>query len=205
MNHDPGVQAAARRGHAVSDGCRHRACRRTGRQPRGACPMSCRSPLRFRSAARLHAKRPRARSRTAIVEFYEVTKIYPTPKGPLTVVESFNLLMNKGEFISLIGHSGCGKSTVLSMAAGLNDISGGGIVLDGKEVDGRRPGSRPWSSSRPVAVPMADRARERDARRRPGVSACEPAPSATTSSNTTCRASAWPTRWTSRRPNCPTA
>ncbi len=68
------------------------------------------------------------------VEFYEVKKVYSTPKGPLTVVDGFNLLMNKGEFVSLIGHSGCGKSTVLSMVAGLNDISGGGIVLDGKEV-----------------------------------------------------------------------
>jgi nitrate/nitrite transport system ATP-binding protein len=68
------------------------------------------------------------------VEFYEVKKSYPTPKGPLTVVDGFNLLMEKGEFISLIGHSGCGKSTVLSMVAGLSEISGGGIVLDGKEV-----------------------------------------------------------------------
>jgi nitrate/nitrite transport system ATP-binding protein len=68
------------------------------------------------------------------VEFYEVRKVYPTPKGPLTVVDGFDLLMRKGEFVSLIGHSGCGKSTVLSMVAGLNDISGGGIVLDGKEV-----------------------------------------------------------------------
>jgi nitrate/nitrite transport system ATP-binding protein len=68
------------------------------------------------------------------VEFYDVRKIYPTPKGPLTVVDGFNLLMRKGEFVSLIGHSGCGKSTVLSMVAGLNELSGGGIVLDGKEV-----------------------------------------------------------------------
>lgn len=68
------------------------------------------------------------------VEFSKLTKIYPTPKGPLTVVEDFDLKIRKGEFISLIGHSGCGKSTVLSMVAGLNDISGGGIVLDGKEV-----------------------------------------------------------------------
>ena len=68
------------------------------------------------------------------VEFYDVTKIYPTPKGPLTVVDKFSLNMRKGEFISLIGHSGCGKSTVLSMVAGLNDISGGSVVLDGREV-----------------------------------------------------------------------
>jgi nitrate/nitrite transport system ATP-binding protein len=73
------------------------------------------------------------------VEFYEVQKVYPTPKGPLTVVDGFDLLMRKGEFVSLIGHSGCGKSTVLSMIAGLNDISGGGIVLDGKEVNTAGP------------------------------------------------------------------
>ncbi len=68
------------------------------------------------------------------VEFYEASKVYPTPKGPVTIVDKFNLLMRKGEFISLIGHSGCGKSTVLSMIAGLNEVSGGGIVLDGREV-----------------------------------------------------------------------
>ena len=68
------------------------------------------------------------------VEFYKVSKTFPTPKGPLTVVEDFSLGMRKGEFISLIGHSGCGKSTVLSMVAGLADVSGGGIVLDGREI-----------------------------------------------------------------------
>ncbi len=73
------------------------------------------------------------------VEFSEVTKIYPTPNGPLTVVDGFDLRMRKGEFISLIGHSGCGKSTVLSMVAGLNDISGGGIILDMNEIDSAGP------------------------------------------------------------------
>ena len=68
------------------------------------------------------------------LEFFKTTKIYPTPKGPLTVVEDFDLKMKQGEFITLIGHSGCGKSTVLSMAAGLNSISDGGIVLNGREV-----------------------------------------------------------------------
>ncbi len=73
------------------------------------------------------------------VEFSQVTKVYPTPKGPLTVVDGFDLKMKKGEFITLIGHSGCGKSTVLSMAAGLNPITSGGIVLDGSEVAGAGP------------------------------------------------------------------
>ncbi|MEL6946538.1 MAG: nitrate ABC transporter ATP-binding protein, partial [Pseudomonadota bacterium] len=68
------------------------------------------------------------------LEFANLKKVYPTPKGPLTVVDGFDLKMNKGEFITLIGHSGCGKSTVLSMVAGLNPITGGGIVLDGSEI-----------------------------------------------------------------------
>ncbi|MAC79537.1 MAG: nitrate/sulfonate/bicarbonate ABC transporter ATP-binding protein [Rhodobacteraceae bacterium] len=71
--------------------------------------------------------------------FEALHKIYPTPKGPLTVVEDFNLKLNRGEFVSLIGHSGCGKSTVLTMAAGLNDISKGVIKLDGFEVRGADP------------------------------------------------------------------
>ena len=73
------------------------------------------------------------------LDFSQLDKVYPTPKGPLTVVENFDLKVNKGEFISLIGHSGCGKSTVLTMAAGLNDISKGAIKLDGRHVAGADP------------------------------------------------------------------
>jgi nitrate/nitrite transport system ATP-binding protein len=71
---------------------------------------------------------------TRYVEFFKVSKTYPTRQGPLAVVDGFELLMDRGEFVSLIGHSGCGKSTVLAMAAGLSDVSGGGIVVDGREV-----------------------------------------------------------------------
>ena len=73
------------------------------------------------------------------LDFSQLHKIYPTPKGPLTVVEDFDLKINRGEFVSLIGHSGCGKSTVLTMAAGLNDISKGAIKLDGRHVEGADP------------------------------------------------------------------
>ncbi len=73
------------------------------------------------------------------LDFSQLDKVYPTPKGPLTVVENFDLKINKGEFISLIGHSGCGKSTVLTMAAGLNEISKGAIKLDGRHVEGADP------------------------------------------------------------------
>jgi nitrate/nitrite transport system ATP-binding protein len=73
------------------------------------------------------------------LQFSQLHKVYATPKGPLTVVKDFNLTLKKGEFISLIGHSGCGKSTVLTMAAGLNDISKGAIKLDGIHVEGADP------------------------------------------------------------------
>ncbi len=73
------------------------------------------------------------------VDFSQVIKVYPSPKGPTTVVDGFDLKMQRGEFISIIGHSGCGKSTVLSMVAGLTDISEGAIVLDGREVTDAGP------------------------------------------------------------------
>src|SRR5215213_3375470 len=68
-----------------------------------------------------------------------VTKIYPTQKGPAVIVKDFNLRIKKGEFVTLIGHSGCGYSTVFSMLAWLNDITGGGIILAGKELVGQGP------------------------------------------------------------------
>src|SRR6266496_6544313 len=73
------------------------------------------------------------------VELSNLTKIYPGLKGPAIIVKDFNLRIRKGEFVTLIGHSGCGKSTVLSMLAGLNDITGGGIILAGKELSGAGP------------------------------------------------------------------
>ena len=68
------------------------------------------------------------------LEFSHLKKVYPTPKGPLTVVDDFEMTMRKGEFTTLIGHSGCGKSTVLSMVAGLNPITEGTIILDGYHI-----------------------------------------------------------------------
>jgi nitrate/nitrite transport system ATP-binding protein len=73
------------------------------------------------------------------VEFSQLGKVYPTPRGPQKVVEQFELKIRKGEFVSIIGHSGCGKSTVLSMVAGLTDISEGAIILDEREIAAAGP------------------------------------------------------------------
>jgi nitrate/nitrite transport system ATP-binding protein len=74
------------------------------------------------------------------VELYRLVKAYPNPYGEdIAVVDGFNLIMRKGEVISVIGHSGCGKSTVLTMVAGLNDITSGNVVVDGHQIDGPGP------------------------------------------------------------------
>lgn len=64
-----------------------------------------------------------------------VSMDFPTPDGPFRALDKVNLDIKKGEFISLIGHSGCGKSTVLNIVAGLLQATEGGVILEGKEVD----------------------------------------------------------------------
>ena len=73
------------------------------------------------------------------IQFADLAKVYPTVDGPVAVVKGFDLQIEQGEFVSIIGHSGCGKSTVLSMIAGLNEISDGAIYMDGRRVTGPGP------------------------------------------------------------------
>ena len=74
------------------------------------------------------------------VEIANLTKAYPNPFGrDVAVVKEFNLILRRGEVVSVIGHSGCGKSTVLTMLAGLNAVSTGAIVVNGSEVTGPGP------------------------------------------------------------------
>ena len=68
------------------------------------------------------------------LELTSVTIDFPTDKGPFRALDKVNLKIRKSEFISLIGHSGCGKSTVLNIVAGLNRATEGGVILNGKEV-----------------------------------------------------------------------
>ena len=72
------------------------------------------------------------------LELTQVGIDFPTPKGPFTALRDVNLNIKKGEFISLIGHSGCGKSTVLNIVAGLHQATTGGVILDNVEV--KEPG-----------------------------------------------------------------
>ncbi len=73
------------------------------------------------------------------LELSQVGIDFPTPKGPFTALQDVNLKIAKGEFVSLIGHSGCGKSTVLNIVAGLHQASSGGVILDNQEVNAPGP------------------------------------------------------------------
>ncbi|HZM63181.1 MAG TPA: ATP-binding cassette domain-containing protein, partial [Vicinamibacterales bacterium] len=72
------------------------------------------------------------------LELTGLTRVFPTPSGPFVAVKDVNAFVGSGEFVAILGHSGCGKSTVLSILAGLDQATFGGVVIDGKEV--REPG-----------------------------------------------------------------
>ncbi|MBD2043427.1 nitrate ABC transporter ATP-binding protein [Microcoleus sp. FACHB-672] len=74
---------------------------------------------------------PESSNREPFLVIENVSKIYPTPKGPYSVVENVNLTVHEGEFVCLIGHSGCGKSTLLNMVAGFLKPSEGEVKLRG--------------------------------------------------------------------------
>jgi nitrate ABC transporter ATP-binding subunit len=75
----------------------------------------------------------------AYLEFSQLTKSYTSPKGEAVIVKDISFKFRKGEFVTVIGHSGCGKSTILMMAAGLSSITSGAIILAGKELTGAGP------------------------------------------------------------------
>jgi bicarbonate transport system ATP-binding protein len=68
------------------------------------------------------------------LRFENVSKVYPTAKGPYTVLTDVNFNVEAGEFICVIGHSGCGKSTLLNMVSGFSQPSSGSVTLKGQEI-----------------------------------------------------------------------
>lgn len=74
---------------------------------------------------------------THFVEVENLAKRYPTPGGePLTVFDNANFGLDKGEFVCIIGHSGCGKSTIMNILAGLDEASDGNVLMNNREVSG---------------------------------------------------------------------
>ncbi len=102
------------------------------------------------------------------LEITGLTKVFDTPSGPLVAVKDVNAVVQQGEFVCILGHSGCGKSTVLSILAGLDRATLGGVVIDGKQVVGpgperalvfQSPCLLPWLTARSNVQLAADRVR----------------------------------------------
>ena len=115
----------------------------------------------------------------APLEITGLTKVFDTPSGPFVAVKDVNAVIEQSEFVCILGHSGCGKSTVLSILAGLDEATYGGIVIDGKQVT--EPGPEralvfqspcllPWLTARQNVQLAADRA-DPSRRRTPKVDA----------------------------------
>jgi nitrate/nitrite transport system ATP-binding protein len=102
------------------------------------------------------------------LELSGLGKTFSTPDGPVVVVENVDAKIFDREFVCILGHSGCGKSTVLSIVAGLQRATLGGVVIDGKEVVGpgsdravvfQSPSLLPWLTARDnVALALASAA-----------------------------------------------
>lgn len=111
--------------------------------------------------------------RERFLEFTQLGKSYDTPQGPAVIVKNFTLRMHEGEFVCIIGHSGCGKSTVLSIVMGLNEPTEGGVILGGREISGpgtdrgvvfQSPALLPWWTARENVLLAVDQVKGRDSR-----------------------------------------
>ncbi len=76
----------------------------------------------------------------AFLELSGVRKIFPNASS--AAVESFDLAVERGEFISFLGPSGCGKTTTLRMVAGFETPTAGSILMDGRDITTVRPNQR---------------------------------------------------------------
>ena len=78
-------------------------------------------------------------SPTPYLTIDNVSKVYPTTNGDYTVLDGVNLTVNEGEFVYVIGHSGCGKTTLLDMVSGFRQPSTGEVRLQGKQITAPGP------------------------------------------------------------------
>ena len=68
--------------------------------------------------------------------------LYKTYRGGVEAVKDLNLTIRNGEFLALLGPSGCGKSSTLRMIVGLEEVTKGNILIDGKVVNKMEPSER---------------------------------------------------------------
>jgi len=113
-------------------------------------------------------------SMTPFLELSGLGKTYDTEQGPSVIVKDFNLRLSESEFVCIVGHSGCGKSTVLSIAMGLNDATEGGVIVAGREVIGpgldrgvvfQSPALLPWLTARENVLLALEQVDDRSTRK----------------------------------------
>ncbi|RYE54062.1 MAG: ATP-binding cassette domain-containing protein, partial [Rhizobiaceae bacterium] len=71
-----------------------------------------------------------------IISIEGISKHYPGKGGTTTIFENLWLSVERGEFCCIIGHSGCGKTTVLNILAGLDEPTDGVVIVDGQAISG---------------------------------------------------------------------
>ncbi|WP_029352920.1 ABC transporter ATP-binding protein [Bosea sp. 117] len=76
---------------------------------------------------------------SAYLQLDHIDKSFTRGGATSEVLRQVSLGIAKGEYVSIIGHSGCGKSTLLNIVAGLTPVSGGGVILEGREVNSPGP------------------------------------------------------------------
>ncbi|HEY1918357.1 MAG TPA: ABC transporter ATP-binding protein [Streptosporangiaceae bacterium] len=130
---------------------------------RGPRPGASRSPAPDDAAQAAAERQPEP----AVVQLTDVSKVYGRGKGSLLALDNVSLAVAPGEFVCLIGASGCGKSTMLSLVAGLDTPTSGQIATSGKRVGlmFQEPALFPWLTAgknievalRARGVPKAER------------------------------------------------
>lgn len=74
-------------------------------------------------------------SNLPLIEMQDITKIYPMGEVTVNALNGLNLVISRGEFIVLLGPSGSGKTTTLNLIGGLDQPTGGHLIVDGDEID----------------------------------------------------------------------
>lgn len=95
---------------------------------------SCHSLIQTMQTLTTSPLNPQRSNSESFLTISDVSKIYPTPTGQYVVLKDVNLEVRQGEFVCVIGHSGCGKTTLLNMVAGFSKPSVGAVSLHGKPI-----------------------------------------------------------------------
>lgn len=69
-----------------------------------------------------------------MLQLKDINKIYKNGKTDSKVIEDINLTVDKGSFVCILGHSGCGKTTLLNIIAGFENKASGKVIINGKEI-----------------------------------------------------------------------